>query len=83
MVSEAIKYLNVIPYFEPSPSLYGRITYTHLKENSILVNLHTYAILKSKGKTCMVEEPSYVKQLSLNHVCKIWLKMFNFVAPAS
>ncbi len=28
---------------------------------------------KSKGKTCMVEEPSHVKQLSLNHVCKIGL----------
>jgi hypothetical protein len=25
-------------------------------------------MLKSKGKTCMVEEPSHVKQLSLNHV---------------
>ncbi len=29
---------------------------------------------KSKGKSCMVEEPSHVKQLSLNHVCKIGLK---------
>jgi hypothetical protein len=27
-------------------------------------------MLKSKGKTCMVEEPPHVKQLSLNHVCK-------------
>jgi hypothetical protein len=31
-------------------------------------------VLKSKGKTCMVEEPSHIKQLSLNHVCKIGLK---------
>jgi hypothetical protein len=31
-------------------------------------------MLKSKGKTCMVKEPSHVKQLSLNHVCKIGLK---------
>ncbi len=30
-------------------------------------------MLKRKGKTCMVEEPSHVKQLSLNHVCKIGL----------
>jgi hypothetical protein len=28
-------------------------------------------MLKSKGETCVVEEPSDVKQLSLNHVCKI------------
>jgi hypothetical protein len=26
-------------------------------------------MLKSKGKTCMVEDPSRVKQLSLHHVC--------------
>jgi hypothetical protein len=31
-------------------------------------------VLKSKGKTCMAEEPSHVKQLSLNHVNKIGLK---------
>jgi hypothetical protein len=30
-------------------------------------------MLKSKGKTCMVEEPSHVKQLSLNYFCKIGL----------
>jgi hypothetical protein len=30
-------------------------------------------MLKSKGKTCMVEEPSDVKQLSLNQMCKIGL----------
>jgi hypothetical protein len=31
-------------------------------------------MFKSKGKTCMVEEPSHVKQLSLNHVSKIGQK---------
>ncbi len=30
-------------------------------------------MLKIKGKTYMVEEPSHVKQLSLNHLCKIGL----------
>ncbi len=30
-------------------------------------------MLNSKGKTHMVEEPSHVKQLSLNPVCKIGL----------
>jgi hypothetical protein len=30
-------------------------------------------MLKSKGKTYMVEEPSHLKQMSLNHVCKIGL----------
>jgi hypothetical protein len=28
-----------------------------------------------KGKTCMVEEPLHVKQLSLNQVCKIVLNL--------
>jgi hypothetical protein len=31
---------------------------------------------KSKGKTCMVVKPLHVKQLSLNHVCKIGLRPF-------
>jgi hypothetical protein len=30
-------------------------------------------MLKSKGKACMVEEPSDVKQLYLNQMCKIGL----------
>jgi hypothetical protein len=30
--------------------------------------------LKSKGKSCMVLDPSHVKQLSLIHVCKIGLR---------
>jgi hypothetical protein len=39
-------------------------------------------MLKSKGKTCMVEEPSHVKQLSLNHVCKIGLKGQVIISPS-
>ncbi len=34
-------------------------------------------MLKSKEKTCMVKEPSHVKQLSLNHMCKIGLNIFS------
>jgi hypothetical protein len=34
----------------------------------------TIALLKSQGKTCMVEETLHGKQLSLRHVCKIGLK---------
>jgi len=33
-----------------------------------------YLVLKSKGKTFMVEEPSHAKQRSLNHERKIGLK---------
>jgi hypothetical protein len=38
--------------------------------------LHTFLkfctyVLKSKGKTCNAQEPSHVKQLFLNPVCKI------------
>jgi hypothetical protein len=32
-------------------------------------------MLKSKGKTCMVKEQSHAKQLYLNHLCKIGLKL--------
>ncbi len=35
----------------------------------------TITMLKSKGKTCMAEEPSQVKQLSINQVCKIGLRI--------
>jgi hypothetical protein len=65
----------------PPPSLYGSITFTHLKENSSMVKLPY--LCKKKGKTCMVEEPSHVKQLSLNHVCKIGLTLdFGDIAEA-
>ncbi len=44
------------------------------------MTMHTIPMLKSKGKTCMVDEPSHVKQLpvSLNHVCKIRLTTGSF-----
>jgi hypothetical protein len=42
-------------YRQPSPTLYGSITFT-------------IPILKNKGETCMVQEPSHVKQLSPIHV---------------
>ncbi len=38
----------------------------------ICLNYHTY--VKKQGKTCMVEEPLHVKQLSLNHMHKIGLR---------
>ncbi len=44
----------------PHPPLYGSITITRLEENSCMARL-TYM------------EPSHVKQLSLNHLCKIGL----------
>ncbi len=48
---------------------------THLEENSSMFKLPK-PMLKSKGKTCMVKEPSHVKkQLSLNHMCKIGLNI--------
>jgi hypothetical protein len=36
-------------------------------------------MLRSKGKTLMVEEPSHVKQLSLNHACKTGFMVFSFL----
>ncbi len=53
-------------YRQASPPLYSSITFTHLEENSSKVKLHNL--------TCMDDEPSHVKQLSPNHVCKIGLK---------
>jgi hypothetical protein len=39
------------------------------------INYHTY-MLTSKGKTCMVEEPSdVIKHLSLNQMCKTGLML--------
>jgi hypothetical protein len=54
--------------------LYGSITITHLEEKFIKVI--TIPMLKIKRKTCMVNKPSHVKQLSLNHVCKIGMIVF-------
>jgi hypothetical protein len=39
-----------------------------------MVNLPEFLLWKGKGKTCMVEKPSYVKQLYLNHMFKIGLR---------
>jgi hypothetical protein len=39
----------------------------------VLMDKMPYPMLKSKGKSCMVLDPSHVKQLSLIHVCKIGL----------
>jgi hypothetical protein len=36
-------------------------------------------MLKSKGKTFMVEELSHVKQLSPNQVCKIGLRLHHVI----
>ncbi len=64
-------------HYEPSncppfSTLYGSSALTHLEETLELLNYHIY--LKSKEETCMAEEPSHVKQLSINQVCKIGLK---------
>jgi hypothetical protein len=64
-------------YRQPSPHVYGSITFTHLKENFSMVKL-PYLCKKSKGP-CMVGEPSHVKQLSLNHVCEIGLRFLLFL----
>jgi hypothetical protein len=45
-----------------------------LKDNSSITSI-TISVLKSKGKICMVQEPSHAKQLSLNRVCGIWLSL--------
>jgi len=58
------------PYYrQPSPPLYGSKTFTHWERNSTIIKL-PYC----KGNTCMVEEPTHIKQLSLNHICKIGLR---------
>jgi hypothetical protein len=58
------------------PSLYGSITFTHLENILSTVKL-PYPMLKSIGKTHMVEKSSLVKQLFLNYVCKLGLKAWN------
>ena len=47
--SEAITYLSAILWVVTEPALYGIITFTHLKENFIMVKL-PYLCKKSKGK---------------------------------
>jgi hypothetical protein len=49
--------------------------YLHPFERELLYGSITTPILKSKGETCMVQEPSHVKQLSPIHVCKTGLSL--------
>jgi hypothetical protein len=60
------------------PTLYRSIIFTHLEENSRMLNYHTLSVLKSQGETHMVQESSHVKYLSLNHVSNIGLKSLPF-----
>jgi hypothetical protein len=86
--SEAITYLNASFGCEPAVWVIRLSPHPPLQAALPLsvwqLNLHpfrrelkygkiTIPMLKSKGKTCMVEEPSHVKPLSLNHMCKIGL----------
>ncbi len=54
--------------------MYGQ-HYLHPFERELLHGSITIPILKRKGETCMVQEPSHVKQLSPIHVCKIGLSL--------
>ncbi len=81
-------YLKILKYFlrypatfPPPPSCIAAEPSPIWKRTLIWLNNHTYYMLKSKGKTCMVKEPSHVKQLSLNHLCKIGLKLFSSSVP--
>ncbi len=57
----------ILHYRQPSPPLYGIITFTHLER----LKYHTY--VKKQRDTCMVGEPLHVKQLSQKHEFKIGL----------
>ncbi len=48
----------------------------HLHGRKLKYGWITKPLLKSKGDTGVVEEPSHVKQLSLNQMCKIGLIQF-------
>ncbi len=82
--SEAITYLNIILWMVTEPALFViRLPPTlHYSQPSPplasyyhpfgMVNCHT--CVQKQSKNGMVKEPSHIKQLSLNHVCKIGLK---------
>ncbi len=57
---------------QPSPHFVWQ-HYLHPFERDLLYGWITIPILKNKGETCMVQEPSHVKQLYPIHVCKIGL----------
>ncbi len=59
-------------YRQPSPPLYGSITFTHLEENSGMVNFHTY-VKKLKGKPVWPRNHHMQNKLFLNQMCKIGL----------
>ncbi len=83
--SETIRYLNAFflvltEYYEssdcPHPPLQAALPLSVWQHNLRPFRRElTIPMLKSKGKACMVEEPSHVKQLSLNHVSKIGLSV--------
>jgi hypothetical protein len=61
------------PYYRQLSPHFVWQHYFHPFERELLYGYITIPILKSKGETCMVQEPSHVKQLSPIHVCKIGL----------
>ncbi len=56
-----------LPHFVLQHYLYPDVW----KRALLLLNYHTY--FKKKGETHIFEEPSHVKQLSLNHMYKLGL----------
>jgi hypothetical protein len=54
------------PCMDTGPSL--------LERELLCMDKMPYTMLKSTEKSCMVLDPSHVKQLSLIHVCKIGLR---------
>jgi hypothetical protein len=66
-------------YRQPFPHFVWQ-HYLHPFERELLYGEITIPILKNKGETCMVQEPSHVKQLSPIHVSKIGLKMVPITA---
>ncbi len=57
------------------PNLYRQHYICNSERTLIWLNCH-YLCQKAKIKNCLVEEPSHVRQLALNHVCKIGLMSF-------
>ncbi len=61
-------------YRQPSPSLYGSITFTHLKRFLVWLNYPTY--VKKQRENLY----GYIKQLSLNHVSIIGLNTWTWTS---
>jgi hypothetical protein len=64
-------------YRQLSPPLYGSIASIFGRDLYYGWIAITYS--KKQRKNSMFEEPSHVNLLSLNHVCKIGLKTFNWI----